>query len=418
MDNEVDIQKLLEENQKLKEQLDKSNKKIKIKEKKPKKIKQKKEPKKISKKLIIIFLSIVAVLIIGIVSFFFLTNIKFNIDEFKKNIVLILAYDEYGELTSTGSGVYIDSKTIYTNAHVVQGASMLEIVLDNNMKVELKGIQTINEKKDIAILITEKVDDVKKLKMKNEVKVGTEVYAVGSPLGIKNTVSDGVISGEYNDKEMDEIVYQHTAPISPGSSGGALINKKGELIGINYATYTDGQNLNLAIMVDDFNKEYEKTKNDKLIEIETSNFFEIDDLMNKPGKEIIKEVCSIDTSCHAFIDSGSYYENTDEFKVLKKDLEHVVRVESLMYYDETYDGNDWLRVYLFKMKKRNEENDSVFKKLVEYKALETRDNYYNLDFNHYWAVNENYYYYVEYSKDINIEKIVNNLSSLTGGTYE
>jgi len=365
-----------------------------------------------------IILFILFVLIIAGVCFYFFYDSKFNIDEFKKNIVLILAYDENGQLESTGSGVYIDNKTIYTNAHVVKDARMLEIVLDNNMKVELKGVQTTNEKKDIAILITEKIDDIKRLKMVNDVKVGTEVYAVGSPLGIKNTVSDGVISGKYNDKEMDEIVYQHTAPISPGSSGGALINKKGELIGINYATYTDGQNLNLAIMVDDFNNEYEKTKNDELIKIETSNFFEIDDLINKPGKEIIKEVCSIDTSCHAFIDSGSYYENTDEYKKLKNDLEYVIRIESLMHYDETYDGNDWIRIYLFKMKHIKKENDDTFKKIVDYKALETRDNYYNLEFNHYWAINEKYYYYVEYSKNINIEKIVNNLSILTGGTYE
>lgn len=311
MNNEVDVQKLLEENQKLKEQLDKADKK-------QKKIKPKKESKGIVKKILISVFSLITVLVIGIACFSFFTNSKFNIEEFKKNIVLILAYDEYGELSSTGSGVYIDNKTIYTNAHVVKGASMLEIVLDNNMKVELKGIQSINEQKDIAILITEKVSDVKKLKMINNVKVGTEIYAVGSPLGIKNTVSDGVISSKYNDQEMEQSIYQHTAPISPGSSGGALINKKGELIGINYATYKNGQNLNLAITIDNFNKEYEKTKNDKLIEIETSNFFEIDDLMNNPGKELIKEVCSIDTSCHAFIDSGSYYENTDEYKILKK----------------------------------------------------------------------------------------------------
>jgi len=418
MENEVDIQKLLEENKKLKEKLEKTKKKSIIQEKEETKVEKNEKKRKGKSKKTMIILFILFVLIIAGVCFYFFYDSKFNIDEFKKNIVLILAYDENGQLESTGSGVYIDNKTIYTNAHVVKDARMLEIVLDNNMKVELKGVQTTNEKKDIAILITEKIDDIKRLKMVNDVKVGTEVYAVGSPLGIKNTVSDGVISGKYNDKEMDEIVYQHTAPISPGSSGGALINKKGELIGINYATYTDGQNLNLAIMVDDFNNEYEKTKNDELIKIETSNFFEIDDLINKPGKEIIKEVCSIDTSCHAFIDSGSYYENTDEYKKLKNDLEYVIRIESLMHYDETYDGNDWIRIYLFKMKHIKKENDDTFKKIVDYKALETRDNYYNLEFNHYWAINEKYYYYVEYSKNINIEKIVNNLSILTGGTYE
>ena len=415
MDNEVDIQKLLEENQKLKEQLDKKNKKQ---SNKIKKEKSQNEDKKRSKKWLISIITLVSLVIIGVICFFIFNNSKFNIEDFKKNIVLILAYDETGELISSGSGVYVDNTTIYTNEHVIRDASMLEIILDNNMKVELKGIKSVNEKKDIAILITETIKDVKKMKMKSNIKVGTEVYAVGSPLGIKNTVSDGVISGEYKDKEMDEIVYQHTAPISPGSSGGALINKKGELIGINYASYTNGQNLNLAIMIDDFNNELEKTKNDELIEIATSNFFKIKELMNNPGKDIIKEVCSIDTGCNAFIDSGSNYENTEEYKKLKIDLEHVIRIEALKYYDETYDGNDWLRIYLFKMNNKKEDNNEVFKKLVEYKALETRDYYYKLDFKHYWAINENYYYYIEYSKNINITKIVNGLSILTGGTYE
>ena len=180
MDENVDIQKLLEENKKLKEQLDKSNeKKDKKKDKKLKKEEKKKlkkekkqlkkenkklkkdnkKPRKLKKKALIIIIILVVLLLAGagVASFFIIKNSKFNIDSFKKNVVLIIAYDEDGEPFGTGSGVYVNNTTIYTNAHVVDGAKMLEVVLDDNMKVEVKGIQTINKDKDIAILVTEKV---------------------------------------------------------------------------------------------------------------------------------------------------------------------------------------------------------------------------------------------------------------------
>ena len=458
---DLDVQKLLEENERLKEQLIKENEKLREQleqkdetsdnnehiESKNDDVKEeihedkievleentsnnydmetlmakKKKPKKNNKKLIVIIISVVVLLLVAaLVTTIIIinNNNKFSINKFKKNIVLIQAYDDDGNLFSTGSGVYVDNTTIFTNAHVVKDAKSLEIVLDNNMKVKLKGIQSYKEKKDIAILKTEKVESVKPLRFAKSAKAGTEVYAVGSPLGIKNAVSDGVISGSYKDSELNMKVYQHTAPISPGSSGGALVNKRGELIGINYATYTDGQNLNLAIKINDFYKEYEKTKNDKLIEIETSDFFDIKELSNTPGKEIMKEVCSINTDCDAFITKDNYYEETDYYKGMQKDVVRVIRIESLRDYDQKYDGDDWLRIYLFHMKKEKKDNDELFKKLVEYKALETRDYYYLVDFNHYWAKNKEYYYYIEYGDGIDISKIVKNLSDLTGGTYE
>lgn len=450
--SDKELKKLLEENEKLKKELlvakaeaekNKNDEKNKVKElkneKKVKKLEYKKqkkslkmERKKLKKELfetkgkkysrrkkilsfIVAFFVLFVFVIAGVLIYL---NSRFDVEKFKNNIVLILGYDSYGELISTGSGVYINSDTIYTNAHVIDGTEMIEVVLENNEKVELKGIQSINKKKDIAILVTKKVDTVKELKFKENVKVGTEVYAVGSPLGLKNTVSDGVISGTYKDKEINAKVYQHTAPISPGSSGGALVDKHGKLIGINYASYADGQNLNLAIKIKDFNKEYEKTKNDDLIKIETSDFFEIKELMNAAGKDILKSVCAINLECNAFYDKDSYFRDTEYYKQFKDDVTSVFRIESLRLYDSTYKGNDWVRIYIFELDDRSTDNDEAFKKLVEYKAIETRDSYYNLDFEYYWSINNNYYYYIEYSKKINIDDLVVSLVNFTGGDYE
>ena len=410
MNEDIDVQKLLEENKKLKEELDKSSKKEEFENNNVHK-------KKFSKKLFIPIIFFIVLIIIGAIIILFVHN-RFNIEKFKKNIVLIQAYNYEDELFATGSGVYIDQNTVYTNAHVIKDAERIEIILDDNSKIKLKGIQSINEKKDIAILVTEKVESVQKLKMAKNVKIGTEVYAVGSPLGIKNSVSDGVISTKTKDKNMKVTIYQHTAPISPGSSGGALINKRGELIGINYASYEDGQNLNLAIKISEFNKINKKTKNDKLIKKATSSFFKVNELMNQPGKEIIRETCSISTSCHADIEEDGFYKDIDEYKNIKDNVKKVIRIETLRGYDQTYEDDEWLRIYLFQMKKKTDKYDENFKSLVDSMALTTRDTYYNLVFNHYWAINNNYYYYIEYSDHLNITNIVEKLRILTGGEYE
>ena len=74
---------------------------------------------------------------------------------------------------------------------------------------------------------------------------GQKVVAIGSPLGLFNSVSDGIIAGF---REIDNItMIQFTAPISHGSSGGALLNMYGEIIGLSTAGIDDGQNINLAV---------------------------------------------------------------------------------------------------------------------------------------------------------------------------
>lgn len=74
---------------------------------------------------------------------------------------------------------------------------------------------------------------------------GQKVVAIGSPLGLFNSVSDGIISGFRVIDDVDMI--QFTAPISHGSSGGALLNMYGEVIGISTAGIDEGQNINLAM---------------------------------------------------------------------------------------------------------------------------------------------------------------------------
>ena len=81
-----------------------------------------------------------------------------------------------------------------------------------------------------------------------KLKRSSPVVAIGSPAGLKNTVSIGNISAFFDQNGKNWI--QFTAPISHGSSGGALFNDKGEVVGVTSSSITDGQNLNFAIPIE------------------------------------------------------------------------------------------------------------------------------------------------------------------------
>jgi tetratricopeptide (TPR) repeat protein len=173
-------------------------------------------------------------------------------EKVKDAVVVILAYDDSGKLAAQGSGVILNDKGyIVTNYHVLSGNDQIEIMHDEKI-IPYVDIIGIDVEKDILILKIEKkrfpsvkIGDVESL------KVGQKVYAIGSPLGFENTISEGIISGLRSYEELSKNYIQITASISPGSSGGAVLNDKGELIGISTLTFSDGQNLNFAIPIDE-----------------------------------------------------------------------------------------------------------------------------------------------------------------------
>lgn len=171
-----------------------------------------------------------------------------EIAKLSNSVLTLYVYDEDHELIATGSGFVVnDNRTIVTNYHVIDQGHFVEAVSEKDVHYNADGATFFDEDSDIAILQLETATDLRPLAIadSSSVKVGDTVYAIGSPLGLKNTVSNGIISalrenGTYSD-------FQITAPISSGSSGGVLLNTYGEAIGITYASYSGGQNLNLAI---------------------------------------------------------------------------------------------------------------------------------------------------------------------------
>lgn len=167
------------------------------------------------------------------------------------SVVTVYCYNYDGELAATGSGfVAFDGKTVITNYHVMTSAYTCKISTNQDVSYEVSWTLCYSKEQDIAILRLAEDTGLAPLTLGDSktIKKGETVVAIGSPLGIKNTVSTGVISGRLMEDNMD--VLQFTAPISSGSSGGALFDTNGKVIGITYASYVDGQNLNLAIPVE------------------------------------------------------------------------------------------------------------------------------------------------------------------------
>jgi Do/DeqQ family serine protease len=137
----------------------------------------------------------------------------------------------------TGSGVIIsEDGYIVTNNHVIQNATELEITLNNNKSYKAKLIGT-DTKMDIALL---KINPDEKLPYivfgdSDEIKVGEWVLAVGNPYNLNSTVTAGIVSAKARDLSNEGIqsFIQTDAAVNPGNSGGALVNTRGELVGIN-----------------------------------------------------------------------------------------------------------------------------------------------------------------------------------------
>ncbi|GAB7257260.1 trypsin-like peptidase domain-containing protein [uncultured Polaribacter sp.] len=144
------------------------------------------------------------------------------------------------EQVGTGSGVIISPDGyIVTNNHVIDGASNLEITLNNQKKYPAKLIGT-DAANDIALLKIEAEIDLPYVPFADSdtIKIGEWVLAVGNPYNLTSTVTAGIVSAKGRDLEGNrniESFIQTDAAVNPGNSGGALVNTRGELIGINTA---------------------------------------------------------------------------------------------------------------------------------------------------------------------------------------
>jgi Do/DeqQ family serine protease len=145
---------------------------------------------------------------------------------------------------SLGSGVIISPEGyVLTNNHVVEGATEVKVTLSDKRELDAKIIGT-DPKTDVAVLKID-VDKLSPVTIgdSSKVEVGDIALAIGNPFGVGQTVTNGIISaigrGNLGIEDYEDFL-QTDAPINPGNSGGALINDRGELIGINTAIISHG----------------------------------------------------------------------------------------------------------------------------------------------------------------------------------
>jgi S1-C subfamily serine protease len=184
-----------------------------------------------------------------------LTNTDENTAEIKviastvKSVVLISTFDDDGNSLKEGSGFIVSTDgRILTNYHVIAGAHSALVKLSDGSYFPVDGVVAFSETTDLALLKVSGTNlPTLKIENKDNVIVGERVIAVGSPLGLQNTVSDGIVSAVRDEDGTKWI--QTTAPISPGNSGGPLLNLDGKVVGVITARIVGGENLNLAIPI-------------------------------------------------------------------------------------------------------------------------------------------------------------------------
>lgn len=164
------------------------------------------------------------------------------------SVVMITVHHPNGEPAGSGSGIIIGrGGYILTNHHVASHGSFYTVSIEGeNTTYKTEEIIKYNSLYDLAIIrIDRELKPLPVYKGTPPLVRGQKVVAIGSPLGLFNSVSDGIISGFRTIRDVDMI--QFTAPISHGSSGGAVLNMFGEVIGISTAGFDNGQNINLAM---------------------------------------------------------------------------------------------------------------------------------------------------------------------------
>jgi len=184
------------------------------------------------------------------------------VKDVKQGVVFIQAYDSAGRPTGSGSGFFINQEgDIITNRHVLNGKSAAVAKTFDGRRFSIKNVLAVDSTHDLMRVSIELDRPLKSLggreapnqrplrplKIVNLLpEVGERVVVIGNPYGLEQSVSDGIVAALRSHPRYGRVI-QHTAPMSPGSSGGPLLNMKGMVIGVCTFQTSSGQNLNFAI---------------------------------------------------------------------------------------------------------------------------------------------------------------------------
>ncbi len=169
------------------------------------------------------------------------------------SVAVIISIDQNMQPLAYGSGFFVDATgALATNYHVIARAHSIGVKLRGSEEpILVEGVLAIDTVRDLALLKLPTASVPLALTVVRPT-VGERVVAIGNPLGLESSVSEGIVSGIRQVAGTE--LYQITAPISPGSSGGPVLNMRGEVLGVATASLGGGQNLNFAVPTADLDR--------------------------------------------------------------------------------------------------------------------------------------------------------------------
>ena len=188
--------------------------------------------------------------------------------------VLVTITDASGQ-SSFGSGFVVGTGQIATNHHVIKGIASGKVkMVGETVEHVIESVLIADINHDLAVIQAASLAASSlTLGDSDTVQVGQSVYAAGNPQGLTGTFSQGIVSGirPEGNALVEDTIIQITAPVSPGSSGGPVLNSDGEVIGIIFSQFTDGQNLNFAIPVNFLKELIAAESSNRLVHVPDTN---------------------------------------------------------------------------------------------------------------------------------------------------
>lgn len=158
-------------------------------------------------------------------------------------VFLVETLDEEGQVVSVGTAFLIADKQLVTNYHVVEGGKPNLRV--GSVRIEC-SLEKVDQNADLALLRVPASISAKPLSLSEaEPTADATIFAIGNPAGLERTISQGLVSAQRTIE--GRLLLQISAPISPGSSGGPVVDSAGKVVGVAVAYLKDGQNLNFAV---------------------------------------------------------------------------------------------------------------------------------------------------------------------------
>lgn len=308
-----------------------------------------------------------------------LLDLKSIIHEAEKNVLLIEGKND--DFTMTGSGfLYNDKGDIITNAHVIKDAEII-YVRTANAHIYPAAVVGISEETDIAVIRVPQLIQQSYLSIEREIipEIGDEIIALGSPHGFQNTVTLGIISGTERNFSVDGFdynnVYQISAQITHGNSGGPLIDRTtGHVIGINSVGTEDGTigfSIPISEVLEQVQQWSEEITDDQL------HYASMSDVLMKYDPEQLKE--DADYLIEYFYDSIQMREYIDAYTLLGSNMQsdlsyadfreaytHIVKLQYESTSNKITDNNHSETIIQVTFETKAQNNDKNSTKEVPY----------------------------------------------------